>query len=121
MACIFATMKKRLLVGLISMVYMVFCCAGLGFAFAENQQESAHFVHVDGHSDEYHGSIPGKLAIKAFFAKIPVKSRPSSDFINPGTTFLLVPGHKLNFSKTLINYVFPVKGSRYLQHCTFLI
>ena len=114
-------MKKQLIVGLVGLVYLVFCCAGLGFALAEQHQQVVHFVHVDGHSDEYHATMPGKSAIKAFFAKTPVKAKANSAQPVSRCSQGAYAGRENN---PLVghNYSLPhATGERILLHCSYLL
>jgi hypothetical protein len=119
--CNFAGMKKQLIVGLVGLVYLVFCCAGLGLTLAAPQQEAVYFVHTDGHSDEYHASVPAKSAIKAFFAKKPVKANPST--VNPAFCFATTACSGISSAQIIAVNQLPVKSNadRFLLHCSFLL
>lgn len=114
-------MKKQLIVGLVGLVYLVFCCAGLGFALAAPQQEAVYFVHTDGHSDEYHASVPAKSAIKAFFEKKRVKANPST--IHPVICFASIACSGINSAQIIpVNQVPGLSNAdRFLLHCSFLL
>ena len=119
--CNFAGMKKQLIVGLVGLVYLVFCCAGLGLTLSAPQQEAVYFVHTDGHSDEYHASVPAKSAIKAFFAKKPVKANPST--FHPPIFFASIACSGISRAQIIPVNQFPGNSNadRFLLHCSFLL
>jgi hypothetical protein len=67
-------MKKQLIVGLLCLTYLVFWCAALHSPFGVNYQNPPNSFHEVDYGEDHHAAIPGKLAIKAFFAKTPVKA-----------------------------------------------
>lgn len=114
-------MKKQLIVGLVGLVYLVFCCAGLGFALAAPQQEAVYFVHTDGHSDEYHASVPTKSAIKAFFAKKPAKANVTT--VHPALCFATIACSGNSSAQIIpVNHLLGISNAdRFLLHCSFLL
>ncbi|ULQ52662.1 hypothetical protein [Flavihumibacter fluvii] len=114
-------MKKQLFVGFMTLVYLVFCCSGFSYMHVDMQQETVHFTHQDGHSDEYHSKVPGKAAIKAFFAKSLAKGKISSTASYFQFETIAAPDASLGRYGINNTHNFPVKEERYLHHCTFLL
>jgi hypothetical protein len=114
-------MKKQLIVCLLGLLYMVFCSAGLSISLADPQQQTVHFMHLDGNADEYHATIPGKLAIKAFFAKAPSKSTCIAIQPVPGNLRLnrMVKEHHASILHTSSHSLATVDLT--VLHCSFLL
>ena len=68
-------MRKRLLVALLGLIYLAFCCSGYIYSHDEFPENAFHFEHHDSTPDDHHSASPGKSAINAFFLKADLKAR----------------------------------------------